>query len=95
MWFGGVCYELFDYIDEYYLTPINDYEKSEIMKDWEEWCIAVAMEDENSYYARYKNKPPLDRILKLSDSKRKFRKKAIFFPGKIERGGIPIDYNVE
>ncbi len=84
-----------DYIDEYYLTPINDDENAEIMKEWDEWCNAVAVKEKDAYYASHLNNHAIDKILKNSNSKRKFRKKAIFLPGKIEDGWIPIDYNIE
>ena len=84
-----------DYIDEYYLTPINDDENAEIMKEWDEWCNAVAVKEKDAYYASHLNNHVIDKILKNSNSKRKFRKKAIFLPGKIEDGWIPIDYNIE
>lgn len=84
-----------DYTDEYYLTPINDDEKAEIMNEWEEWCNAVADKEKDAFYTSHLNNHAIDRILENSNSKRKFRKRAIILPGKIEDGWIPIDYNIE
>ena len=55
-----------DYIDEYYLTPINDDENAEIMKEWDEWCNAVAVKEKDAYYASHLNNHAIDKILKNS-----------------------------
>lgn len=84
-----------DWIDEYYLTPINYNEKFLILKDWEEWCRAVSIGDIDSYYKIHSTSHfIINNILENSTSKRKFRKKAIF-KGKFETGFIPVNYNVE
>jgi len=83
-----------DYIDEYYLSPVNDYEKTEILAEWEEWCKAVSIRDLNSFYSIHLNEHAIDRILRNSILKRKYRKKARF-KGQFETGFVPIDYNAE
>lgn len=83
-----------DYLDEYDLLPINDYEKAEILNEWEEWCKAVSTGDLETYYSTHLNKDSIGRILKNSTFKRKYRKKARF-KGRFETGCIPIDYDVE
>lgn len=98
---GSVCiYERIfddakdDYLDEYFLTPINDCEQSEILSEWKEWCDAVSVGDLDSYYAVHRNECRIKHICNHSDSKRMYRKKASF-QGKIDTGWIPADYYVE
>ncbi len=83
-----------EYIDEYYLTPITNDEKNEIMKVWLEWCNAYSNRDLELYYKKYLNNNPIDRVVINSKLRRKYRKKAIF-EGRFEDGFIPVDYNVE
>lgn len=83
-----------DYINEYYLSPVNSYEKAEILNEWEEWCKAVSTGDLSSYYSAHLNNLSINKILKNSTSKRKYRKKARF-TGRFENGHIPTDYYVE
>ena len=98
---GIVCiYErIFDeatdeYIDEYYLTPVTDNERDEIMADWQEWCNAYSNNDLESYYQKHLNNKAINRVLSNSESRRSYRKKAKF-TGRFENGFIPVDYCVE
>lgn len=83
-----------DYIDEYYLTPVTDCEKNEIMLEWQEWCSAVSAGNPDTFYKKYLNRHSVSRILDTSDSKRKYRKKARF-SGQFDNGYIPVDYSAE
>ena len=65
------------------------------MKEWEEWCNAVDSKELDKFYSSHLNNYAIDRILKNSDLKRKFRKEVLFFSGKIDDGWIPVDYNIE
>jgi hypothetical protein len=83
-----------DYIDEYYLTPVTNNEKDEIISDWQEWCNAVSNNDLESYYKKYLKNRAIDRVINNSKFKRKYRKKAKF-SGRFENGYIPVDYYAE
>ena len=62
---------------------------------WEEWCNAVATPKLEKYYASHLNNYAIERILKNSNLKRKFKKEAISFSGKIADGWIPVEYSIE
>ena len=84
-----------DFIIEYYLTPVTDSEKDEIMADWQEWCTACSNNDIESFYKNHRQKPIIiEEILNNSTPRRKYRKKAKF-KGQREFGHISVDYFVE
>ena len=83
-----------DYIDEYYLTPVTNNEKDEIISDWQEWCNAVSNNDLESYYKKHMKNRAIDRVINNSKFKRKYRKKAKY-SGRFENGYIPVDYYAE
>ena len=83
-----------EYIDEYYLTPVTDNEKDEIIADWQEWCNSYSNGDLELYYKKHLKNNPIDRVLINSKLRRTYRKKAKF-EGLFENGFIPVDYNVE
>ncbi len=86
--------DLDEYIDEYYLTPITDDEKNEIMTEWQEWYNAYSKGDLELYYKKYLENNSIDRIVNNSKLRRTYRKKAKF-EGRFKDGFIPVDYNVE
>ena len=83
-----------DYIDEYYLTPVNDYEKNQIMLEWQDWCNAVSIGNPDVFYKTCLNKDSISKILDNSDFRRKYRKKAKF-SGHFDDGYVPVDYSAE
>ena len=82
-----------DYLDEYYLTPVNDSEQAEIMMEWNAWCQAVSDGNPDLFYQTHTEKDMLRQILSQSDTKRKYRKKARF-QGSFHPGCLPVDYTV-
>ena len=83
-----------EYIDEYYLTPVTDNEKDEMMSEWREWCNAYSNNDTDSYYKAHLKDRAIDRVLINSEFRRAYRKKAKF-DGRFEKGFIPVEYYVE
>ncbi len=72
-----------EYLDEYFLTPINDAEVEMIMNEWNEWCVAYSKTNLDSFYKKHLHNRSIDRVLEKSCEKNKYRKRAIF-TGNIE-----------
>ncbi len=83
-----------EYLDEYFLTPINDAEVEMIMNEWNEWCVAYSKTNLDSFYKKHLHNRSIDRVLEKSCEKNKYRKRAIF-TGNIGNGFIPVDLCVE
>lgn len=79
-----------EYTDEYYLTPISISELVIIMRYWTEWVNHI---NNGTYFDKSKEDPTIG-ILKRSNNRRKYKKRADFHINR-RKGTILDGYWVE
>lgn len=93
----GLDVDKSEYSDTYLLTPVNDDEKKEILKQWGKWCHALKAYNLEDFYIEVGSDSLhsfINSIAHRIQERTCFVKSGVF-SGKIGRGWIPEDYYVE
>jgi hypothetical protein len=86
--------EIDDYLDQYYLTPVSDEQRQQILENWREWLHWMAFDHSPKHAEQWHNSGrhlSLENIAKSSSNYRRYTKCAKFCGERPQNFYSPIN----